>query len=189
MEKLSGGAVDGSVPLRRPGEIVGIAGLTGSGRDDLLPRIFGSSPRTGGRVSVAGQALKEGRPDLAIGSGVAYLAPDRKTSGGVMNMTARENLTMPNLSAVLEGAAATQEARTARTRSGSSDSASGPAIRTTSRSASSAAATSRRSCSASGSHRPRRCSCSTSRPRASTSGRRRTSTGSCARPRPRAPPS
>jgi ribose transport system ATP-binding protein len=97
VEDLTGGAV-ASVSLSvSPGEIVGIAGLRGSGRDDLLPRIFGSSPHIGGTVTIAGEELKQGRPDLAIGRGVAYLAPDRKISGGVMNMTARENLTMPNL--------------------------------------------------------------------------------------------
>ena len=116
VEELSGGAVTGVSLSVRPGEIVGVAGLTGSGRDDLLPRIFGSSPRTGGRVSVAGQALKEGRPDLAIGRGVAYLAPDRKTSGGVMNMTARENLTMPNLSPFWKGLLLRRKLETERTR-------------------------------------------------------------------------
>jgi len=94
---LSGGAVNGVSLSIAPGEIVGIAGLTGSGRDDLLGRVFGSFPRDEGVVRIRGETLPEARPDLAIGRGVAYLAPDRKTSGGVMNMTARENLTMPNL--------------------------------------------------------------------------------------------
>jgi ribose transport system ATP-binding protein len=97
VDNLSGGAVASVSLAVSPGEIVGIAGLTGSGRDDLLGRIFGSFARTGGSVRVAGEELADHRPDLAIARGVAYLAPDRKTSGGVMNMTARENLTMPNL--------------------------------------------------------------------------------------------
>jgi len=100
---LRGGVVAGVSLTVAAGEIVGIAGLQGSGRDDLLPRVFGSAPRTGGSVRVAGEELRDGRPDLAIGRGVAYLAPDRKTSGGVMNMTARENLTMPDLSPFWKG--------------------------------------------------------------------------------------
>jgi ribose transport system ATP-binding protein len=100
---LAGGAVAGVSLAVAPGEIVGVAGLQGSGRDDLLPRVFGSAPRTDGTVKVGGDELKAERPDLAIGRGVAYLAPDRKTSGGVMNMTARENLTMPNLSPFWKG--------------------------------------------------------------------------------------
>ncbi len=97
VEDLTGGALAGVSLEVSPGEIVGIAGLTGSGRDELLGRLFGSVPRAGGSVLVGGHALPQHRPDLAIAKGVAYLAPDRKTSGGVMNMTARENLTMPNL--------------------------------------------------------------------------------------------
>ena len=103
IENLTGGAVGGVSLNVAPGEIVGIAGLTGSGRDDLLGRVFGSFPRTGGRVRIGGQELGENRPDIAIEKGVAYLAPDRKTSGGVMNMTARENLTMPNLQPFWKG--------------------------------------------------------------------------------------
>jgi ribose transport system ATP-binding protein len=97
IDELYGGAVAGVSLSVSPGEIVGIAGLTGSGRDDLLGRVFGSFERDGGTVRIGGTELAAHRPDLAIGRGVAYLAPDRKTSGAVMNMTARENLTMPNL--------------------------------------------------------------------------------------------
>jgi ribose transport system ATP-binding protein len=97
VEDLSGGAASHVSLSVSPGEIVGLAGLTGSGRDDLLGRIFGSFPRDGGTVRLRGEELVNHRPDLAIGRGVAYLPPDRKTSGGVMNMVARENLTMPNL--------------------------------------------------------------------------------------------
>jgi ribose transport system ATP-binding protein len=112
---LSGGAVRGVSLSVSPGEIVGVAGLRGSGRDDLLPRVFGCLPRTDGNVSVAGVELKEGRPDLAIGRGVAYLAPDRKTSGGVMNMTARENLTMPDLTPFWKGLRLRRKLETQRT--------------------------------------------------------------------------
>ena len=101
---LSGGAVADVSMAISPGEIVGLAGLTGSGRDELLGRIFGSFPRSGGDVRLRGEDLADSRPDLAIGRGVAYLAPDRKTSGGVMNMTARENLTLPNLQPFWKGA-------------------------------------------------------------------------------------
>ncbi len=85
------------------GEIVGIAGLAGSGRDSVLGASFGALPRTGGEVRVTGKPLPSGRPDLAIGSGVAYLAPDRKVGGGVMTMSARENLTLPDLKPFWKG--------------------------------------------------------------------------------------
>jgi ribose transport system ATP-binding protein len=116
VKDLSGRTVREASLSVAPGEIVGIAGLTGSGRDELLPLIFGSVPRTDGGVGVAGQDLRPGRPDLAIGRGVAYLAPDRKTSGGVMNMTARENLTMPNLRPFWKGLRLRRNLETHRTR-------------------------------------------------------------------------
>jgi ribose transport system ATP-binding protein len=79
------------------GEIVGIAGLSGSGRDIILGAVFGARPRVAGEVSIDGEPLTAERPDLAIARGVAYVAADRKGSGGVMTMTARENLTLPQL--------------------------------------------------------------------------------------------
>jgi ribose transport system ATP-binding protein len=79
------------------GEIVGIVGLSGSGRDTVLGAVFGALPRASGDVRVAGHQVVAGRPDLSIARGVAYLAADRKVSGGVMTMTARENLTLPRL--------------------------------------------------------------------------------------------
>src|SRR5207248_6957352 len=97
VKDLRAGALAGVSFRVERGEIVGIAGLAGSGRDGVLGASFGALPRTAGEVTLAGQALPAGRPDLAIGRGVAYLAPDRKVGGGVMTMTARENLTLPQL--------------------------------------------------------------------------------------------
>jgi ribose transport system ATP-binding protein len=79
------------------GEVVGICGLTGSGRELLLGSIFGARERETGQVSVAGRVLPPGRTDLSIKAGVGYLPPDRRTSGGLMELTARENLTLVNL--------------------------------------------------------------------------------------------
>ena len=81
----------------RPGEIVGIYGLTGSGREDALTAIYGSVRREAGRVRVGSQELPAGRPDAAIKAGVGYLPPDRKTLGAVMDLSARHNLTLPDV--------------------------------------------------------------------------------------------
>lgn len=100
---LQSGALRGvSFEVER-GEIVGIAGLTGSGRDSVLGASFGALTRAGGEVIVEGEPLPQGRPDLAISRGVAYMAPDRKTGGSVMTMSARENLTLPNLKPFWKG--------------------------------------------------------------------------------------
>jgi ribose transport system ATP-binding protein len=81
----------------RPGEVIGIAGITGSGREVILSTVFGGRPRHSGTVRVAGTPLQAGRPDLAIAAGLAYLPPDRKTAGGVLEHTARENLMLADL--------------------------------------------------------------------------------------------
>ena len=81
----------------RPGEIVGLYGLTGSGREDALTAIYGAVKREAGSVRVAGEQLPAGRPDGAIKAGVGYLPPDRKTLGCVMQHSARHNLTLLDL--------------------------------------------------------------------------------------------
>ena len=98
------------------GEIVGIAGLAGSGRDTVLGACFGSLPRDAGEVKLAGEPLPASRPDVAIGHGVAYVAPDRKTGGCVMTMSARENLTLPDLKPFWKGGIVRRKAEKARTK-------------------------------------------------------------------------
>jgi ribose transport system ATP-binding protein len=79
------------------GEVVGIAGITGSGRETILSTIFGGMSRATGTVTVDGQSIKAGRPELSIAAGVAYLPPDRKLSGALLGLSARENLMLADL--------------------------------------------------------------------------------------------
>jgi ribose transport system ATP-binding protein len=116
VKDLRAGALAGVSFSVERGEIVGIAGLAGSGRDSVLGASFGALPRTAGEVTLAGQPLPAGRPDLAIGHGVAYLAPDRKIGGAVMTMSARENLTLPDLKPFWKGGLLRRKAETSRTR-------------------------------------------------------------------------
>ena len=116
VKDLRAGALAGvSFDVER-GEIVGIAGLAGSGRDSVLGASFGALSRTAGEVTLAGQPLPAGRPDVAIGNGIAYLAPDRKVGGGVMTMSARENLTLPDLKPFWKGGIIRRKAETSRTK-------------------------------------------------------------------------
>lgn len=79
------------------GEVVGIAGLLGAGRSELLRAIFGVDTRLAGEVVVAGRALAVGDSRLAIASGLALLPEDRKHEGLVATMSIRENLSLPTL--------------------------------------------------------------------------------------------
>ena len=81
----------------------------------MLGASFGALPRAAGEVTITGKPLPPGRPDLAIGRGIAYLAPDRKIGGGVMTMSARENLTLPDLKPFWKGLRLRRRAETKRT--------------------------------------------------------------------------
>lgn len=81
----------------RPGEIVGVAGITGSGREALCATLFGARPRDRGDVVVNGDTIVAGRPDLAMARGVAYVPAERKLHGGFLELTARENVTISDL--------------------------------------------------------------------------------------------
>ena len=81
----------------RPGEVVGVAGITGSGRDALCATLFGARPRDRGQVCVHGAALPAGRPDVAMARGVAYVPAERKLQGCFLDLSARENVGIASL--------------------------------------------------------------------------------------------
>ena len=102
VEDLSGAVLSG-VSLRvGAGEIVGVAGLTGSGREELGPVLFGAAGRSGS-VSVAGRIVPADRPDLAIEAGLGFVPADRKSVGLVASMVVRENVTLADLRPYLRG--------------------------------------------------------------------------------------
>jgi ribose transport system ATP-binding protein len=103
VDDLWGAQLQGVSLSVMPGEIVGIAGLTGSGRDTLLGSIFGARGYAGGTVRLRGRGLPPGRPDLALAAGAAFLPGDQRHSGGIMSMTARENITITNLAPFWSG--------------------------------------------------------------------------------------
>ena len=78
------------------GEVVGVAGITGSGREELLSLLFGVVSREG-VVEVDGEVLAPGRPDHSVARGMALVPSDRLANGLLANMTVRENLTIGSL--------------------------------------------------------------------------------------------
>lgn len=102
-DELSGPSlVDVSFRLRQ-GEILGIAGLEGSGRDELLPTVYGAQPRRSGEVSVRGDQLRSDDVSASIGAGIAYLPADRAHLAAFGELTGRENLTIGDLRACSRG--------------------------------------------------------------------------------------
>jgi ABC-type sugar transport system ATPase subunit len=81
----------------RSGEIVGIAGLLGSGRTELLRAIFGADPVSAGTVEVDGTRVAPGSPRKAVQAGLGLLTEDRKTLGLLLELTIRENTSIAQL--------------------------------------------------------------------------------------------
>jgi monosaccharide-transporting ATPase len=76
------------------GEIVGLAGLIGSGRTETVETIFGIETADAGRVEVAGRRLRAGSPRSAIAAGLAFLPEDRRADGIIPNMSVRDNIAL-----------------------------------------------------------------------------------------------
>jgi len=89
----------------RAGEVVGIAGLMGSGRTELAMSIFGRSygRNISGTVSLDGKPVDVGTVDRAIAAGISYVTEDRKALGLVLDETIRFNTTLANLDGVSAG--------------------------------------------------------------------------------------
>ncbi|THG30092.1 sugar ABC transporter ATP-binding protein [Naasia lichenicola] len=84
----------------RAGEVVGVAGVLGSGRDILPSLVFGSLPSTAERFDIAGHEYSARSPGESVRRGLAFVPGDRVRFGGIRSMSARENITLPDLRAV-----------------------------------------------------------------------------------------
>jgi ribose transport system ATP-binding protein len=95
VDDLSGPCVE-SLSLRLcEREIVGVAGLTGSGRESVADLVFGTRERASGCVRVGARELPADKPAVAIKRGLALLPADRKGMGSLPGLTVRENVTLP----------------------------------------------------------------------------------------------
>ncbi|MGY4688887.1 sugar ABC transporter ATP-binding protein [Salibacterium sp. K-3] len=85
-----------SFELRR-GEILGLAGLMGAGRTELMQLLFGARKKRSGNVYLDGERLRIRTPYDARKAGIGFITEDRKEEGLVLNLSVRENLAIPNL--------------------------------------------------------------------------------------------
>lgn len=81
----------------RPGEIVGIAGLVGSGRSEIVQTIAGSRKRVSGSVTVDGNVLPRGTVGEALSAGIFTIGESRKEQGLFLQRSIRENISISNL--------------------------------------------------------------------------------------------
>lgn len=76
----------------KAGEILGFAGLVGSGRSDVAAAIFGVEPADSGTILINGKAVKIANPNDAISLGMAFLTEDRKETGCFLPLSVQENV-------------------------------------------------------------------------------------------------
>ncbi|CAN5648795.1 sugar ABC transporter ATP-binding protein [soil metagenome] len=79
------------------GEVVGLAGLLGSGRSTLLQSLFGTRPARAGRVAIDGEDLRVTTAGAAIAAGIAYVPEDRAGQAAFADLSTRANFTAPRL--------------------------------------------------------------------------------------------
>ena len=98
----SRGLHDVSLTLRR-GEVLGMAGLVGSGRTQFAETLFGLSPADGGTVTVSGKQVRITSPSQAVELGLAYVPEDRRSHGVVMDFPIALNTTLASLGKISNG--------------------------------------------------------------------------------------
>lgn len=99
VENLSvDGRVEDASFFLRAGEVLGFAGVVGSGRTALMEAALGLRPKTSGRIYINGQPVSLSTFHEAVKHGIAYLSEDRKGKGLLLNMGMQPNLTLLNLS-------------------------------------------------------------------------------------------
>ncbi|MCU5772389.1 ribose ABC transporter ATP-binding protein RbsA [Erwiniaceae bacterium BAC15a-03b] len=97
VEELSGPGVDNISFTLRKGEILGVAGLMGAGRTELMKVLYGALPRTSGKVTLNGREVLTRSPQQGLANGIVYISEDRKRDGLVLGMSVKENMSLTAL--------------------------------------------------------------------------------------------
>ncbi|MBA0177311.1 ribose ABC transporter ATP-binding protein RbsA [Pectobacterium carotovorum] len=97
VQNLSGPGVDNVSFTVRKGEILGVAGLMGAGRTELMKILYGALPRTGGNVTLDGRDVVTRKPQDGLANGIVYISEDRKRDGLVLGMSVKENMSLTAL--------------------------------------------------------------------------------------------
>lgn len=81
----------------RKGEILGFAGLMGSGRTEIMRAVFGVDPHAGGELVYKGEPLKITKPEDAIKAGLGFVTENRKTEGLILDFSILRNIALPSV--------------------------------------------------------------------------------------------
>jgi ribose transport system ATP-binding protein len=98
VEVVTGTYPDRAVSLSvHRGEILGLAGLVGSGRTELARAVFGIDPLRSGTIRLDGKPIRIATPRAAIEHGIYLIPEDRKSSGLLLDVSIAENISLPDL--------------------------------------------------------------------------------------------
>ncbi|RLM22483.1 ribose ABC transporter ATP-binding protein RbsA [Brenneria alni] len=97
VKNLSGPGVDDVSFTVRKGEILGVAGLMGAGRTELMKILYGALPRTSGYVALDGREVVARSPQDGLANGIVYISEDRKRDGLILGMSVKENMSLTAL--------------------------------------------------------------------------------------------
>ncbi len=81
----------------KKGEVLGVAGLMGAGRTELMEAIFGFHPAESGEIFIDGKKVNIDKPVDAINNGIAFVTEDRKATGIFPELSVKDNMIMPNI--------------------------------------------------------------------------------------------
>lgn len=97
VNQISSSAVNNVSFKLRKGEILGVAGLVGAGRTELMRAIFGLDPRFSGEIIINGKPVRIRSAEHAIKCGIGFVTEDRRHQGLVLGMSVRENCSLVSL--------------------------------------------------------------------------------------------
>ncbi|MBR1857042.1 MAG: sugar ABC transporter ATP-binding protein [Oribacterium sp.] len=81
----------------RAGEVLGVAGLMGAGRTEIMQSIFGNMPNVTGQIFVEGKEVHNKNPEQAMKNGIGFITEDRKTEGLMLEESIMKNIAITNL--------------------------------------------------------------------------------------------
>ncbi|SUT88399.1 D-ribose transporter ATP-binding protein [[Actinobacillus] rossii] len=97
INQLSGSGVHNVSFTLRTGEILGISGLMGAGRTELMKVLYGALPKESGEVRLNGKTISNDCPQDGLNNGIVYISEDRKGDGLILGMSVKENMSLTAL--------------------------------------------------------------------------------------------
>lgn len=95
--------------LVRAGEVLGVSGLMGAGRTEIMQAIFGNLSYESGSIEIDGKEVKISNPRQAMEHGIGFITEDRKTEGLMLDKSIRENISLCNLGRISRSSVISQQ--------------------------------------------------------------------------------